>query len=423
MGYRETPDEENVRVFTASNDRPGITLRKTDWNGNPLGGAKFSLTRGDILVGEYTAASNGLITVAYLSAGVDYTLNETLTPVGHHGLNTPMTLRVGTDGTLSVSGIDPDYYVITPASGVTTQLAIKNRAYNFRFLKEDVDGHTPLAGAKFELHRGITGYNGNTMDARVMSGYGNLVSDADGVIQRLTANGAVIAELGYQLPAGTYYLKEVSAPEGYASISGTLCFTVDNKGVVQITDDAHPERGQWLVTTVDPDTGGISYCVTVPNERAQKVRILKTDLDGHPLKGAAFSLYRAEDFDETAGKPMDGAAPIFADTTASNGLLVLGELTLGNYFLVETTSPNGYRALHDPVDLVLTRTGVMAQIGSLSCQVTESEGVWQVRVINDTGIQLPATGGSGTAPIYLIGGLLLLGAAIPILLRRKKIKQ
>ena len=47
--------ESNVMVYTATNSRPGLVLKKTNWDGEaPLAGAAFTLTEGsNNLIGTF----------------------------------------------------------------------------------------------------------------------------------------------------------------------------------------------------------------------------------------------------------------------------------------------------------------------------------------------------------------------------------
>lgn len=89
----EVATDSNVRVDTVTNNRPGIVLKKQDWNGNALAGAAFTLTDSDgNAIGSFVSDADGQITVAFLRDNVDYTLTETRTPQGYHGLEAPMII-------------------------------------------------------------------------------------------------------------------------------------------------------------------------------------------------------------------------------------------------------------------------------------------------------------------------------------------
>ena len=92
----------NVRVDTVTNSRQGIVLKKTQWDGSsPLAGAKFELKDdGGAVIGTFTSGEDGMITTAFLREKAEYTLTETQTPQGWHGMDGPMTItyRAGAGG-------------------------------------------------------------------------------------------------------------------------------------------------------------------------------------------------------------------------------------------------------------------------------------------------------------------------------------
>ncbi|NLB10765.1 MAG: LPXTG cell wall anchor domain-containing protein [Clostridiaceae bacterium] len=83
-------------------------------------------------------------------------------------------------------------------------------------------------------------------------------------------------------------------------------------------------------------------------------------------------------------------------------------LDVGTYYLEEVTTPDGYNPL------------VERQEVTLSASETTDGYVTDVDVINNSGTVLPGTGGIGTTIFYIIGGVVMLAAAV-ILISRKRI--
>jgi fimbrial isopeptide formation D2 family protein/LPXTG-motif cell wall-anchored protein len=129
-------------------------------------------------------------------------------------------------------------------------------------------------------------------------------------------------------------------------------------------------------------------------------------------------------------------------TTGTNGKLTqqVRGLDAGNYFLVETKAPTGYNLLKDPVAVVITATpdkadGVTkvtysATYGgntatmtngevSLADEQKEAQPVATGTIQNNSGTELPSTGGIGTTIFYVIGAILVLGAGILLVTRRR----
>lgn len=82
-----------------------------------------------------------------------------------------------------------------------------------------------------------------------------------------------------------------------------------------------------------------------------------------------------------------------------------------DYYLVETKAPSGYNLLTNAVKVNFTDT-----------QVEATAGIYTVDVENNSGIQLPVTGGTGTVIFTVIGIALMVGAVVLLVFSRKKIK-
>lgn len=138
-----------------------------------------------------------------------------------------------------------------------------------------------------------------------------------------------------------------------------------------------------------------------------------------PLRvGVAMNLGSLEvtKVDEETGEVLEGAEFELRDTngdsvaigtTDHNGKLTFDQLPFGNYQLVETKAPEGYRLLTKPIDV------------EMNCENLEVE----LAVKNaKTGWELPGTGGIGTTVFYALGALLMIGASL-FLIKRKKTKE
>ena len=84
------------------------------------------------------------------------------------------------------------------------------------------------------------------------------------------------------------------------------------------------------------------------------------------------------------------------------------------YYLYETKAPNGYNKLTAPVTIAIDGDGNVT-----GCTTTNHE-IQTLYVENKTGSTLPSNGGMGTKLFYTIGGILMAGAAIVLVVRKRR---
>ena len=415
----QTTQNENVRTDTVMNSRPGIRLYKTKWNyEDPLGGAVFTLKDAqgaDAAAESYTSRdTDGLITIAYLKPGT-YTLSEIRTPQRYVALNNSLSVTVNDDGSINVTGdgSDNNLFRFTQAAGeAMASITIRNRPVGLEIQKIDGQTKHPLEGVHFALYKQVTDKDGNKVkDYLPISGYEDLVTDENGVLQGISMEAP-----GY----GTYYLTETQPAEGYDPLSGDLCFTVGRDGKVILESG----KGE-LSHEDDQETGKVTWIITIPNEKEKKVSFKKVDIanTGHVLAGAVFDLYKG------TGESREEPPLISGLESGGDGMLAIdGEtvfsLPAGDYELVETKAPAGYNTKEKPVVIHVTANGVTYDEGTLlSAEGTgvtpTADGVFILTITNSAGVVLPASGGLGTAFFTLTGTLLLLGAGILFVFRRR----
>lgn len=141
------------------------------------------------------------------------------------------------------------------------------------------------------------------------------------------------------------------------------------------------------------------------------------------LANVKFALTNAEghyaQFDEsgnlTAWEDINTPAEANKLTTDSNGHIYAYGLDAGTYTLIETDPLPGYNALTDTI------TVHISEDGTVTYKYTASEGDAgnKIVVVNQTGSQLPTTGGMGTTVLYIAGAALVLGAGITLVVRRR----
>ena len=153
--------------------------------------------------------------------------------------------------------------------------------------------------------------------------------------------------------------------------------------------------------------------------------LVKTKNDNTLLTGAKFKLYDAK----TAGneialvKESEGvyrvatatekSAEGFTAATIEAGKVVVKGLDSGTYYLEETKAPAGYNKLAERIEVTIDKANLSA---------TMNENTWTaggVHVINQSGSELPSTGGMGTTIFYVVGSILLIGAAVLLITKKR----
>jgi len=99
-------------------------------------------------------------------------------------------------------------------------------------------------------------------------------------------------------------------------------------------------------------------------------------------------------------------------TTDATGTFHIEGLDADTYYLTEIQAPAGYNALAGPVEVGITGA-VEDEGGKFTYTTVEKE------VENKTGTILPETGGMGTMILYGVGALLVIGAAVLLVTRRR----
>ncbi|MGN1020503.1 MAG: SpaH/EbpB family LPXTG-anchored major pilin [Aristaeellaceae bacterium] len=98
-------------------------------------------------------------------------------------------------------------------------------------------------------------------------------------------------------------------------------------------------------------------------------------------------------------------------TTGANGKIEIDGLDADTYYLREVQAPAGYNKLAEDVKVVIT--GATTVDGELTYTTVVA------KVNNQSGTELPSTGGIGTTVFYVVGGLLVVGAFILLVSKRR----
>lgn len=142
---------------------------------------------------------------------------------------------------------------------------------------------------------------------------------------------------------------------------------------------------------VSYSTGENGQLIVTNTSIIGSITVEKVDENGAPLDGAIFEL-------------QDQNGNIIATGTTVDGEIQFPDLELGDYFLVETKAPDGYRKLVSKIAVTIS-----------------TDDLYVVKTVENTKIdwEIPATGGIGTSLFYGIGALLMASTLILFLRRRK----
>ena len=152
------------------------------------------------------------------------------------------------------------------------------------------------------------------------------------------------------------------------------------------------------------------------NTKTHRFSILKyaaEDQTKAPLAGAVFQLKDAQgnivklvktSESGTEYRVANGEEVNAVDcfTTVSTEKITITGVDSDKYTLVEITAPAGYNKLSAPVEITVN-----------------ADNALQVEVANNTGKELPSTGGVGTTLFYIAGAVLVLGAVVLLITRRR----
>ena len=243
------------------------------------------------------------------------------------------------------------------------------------FTKTDSFG-TPLAGAEFTLYadEGCT-----VVLEKVVSAEGS---------------GFVIFS---PRTFGTYYIKETRVPDGY--IADTSVYSALIRG------------GICTITRVGGDGTPVRK---IENRALMSLTVKKVNSVGDLLAGAEFRILKNEQLYGTF-------------STGEDGTYHLSNMPDGEYRIVETKAPEGYKERPDFAVLNIlagkvTVTSANTQGWSLS---DDGNGAYTLTVVNDVIYDLPTVGGSGIYGFVLAGAGLMLFATAAVVIyavisKRKK---
>lgn len=275
-----------------------LDLTKTDSvTGDPLKGAVFQLYKDEAMEhpfgGTITTDENGLADWNNLPAGT-YWLYEVSAPNGYSLMN-------------------PNPVEIEIVADEDKEIDIENTPIFAEFEKQDGITETPLQGAEFALYKNTSGTWERIRENETF------VTDANGMLKI------------YYLTEGEYYIREISAPNGYQLNYSNFYFDViDTDGVL----------------SVDYKFDGPIYDYKTSEKY---VELIKYSESGRTLNGAEFKLEKYDEGTNTWSEVDENTRYI----TDSTGKIRIYDLTPGMYRLIETQAPSGFVLNPEPIEFTV----------------------------------------------------------------------
>lgn len=296
-----------------------ISPKLTKYNGtitNRVKGATFSIyAKGSTeAIESKTTDNNGELTFSNQPYG-EYYIKETKAPAGFALL----------EGQWDITLADFDNNEVSIKQILVDET---NQEIEIKILKQKTGTNIPVPNATFGLYK----TSDNTkLDEKITNAQGKLTFSKQ--------------------PYGSYYVKELSVPDGYVLLTG--------------------DAGKWSVTENDFEIGQpLSTKEITVQEPVKKIRLtVNKTKEGttEPIQGAKFGIY-AE----------NSTMPIEIKTTNASGRLTFSDQEYGSYYIKETYVPDGY-VLLDTIWQINTSDFGDAELSTKTINV--SEPYYEINVI------------------------------------------
>ena len=226
-------------------------------------------------------------------------------------------------------------------------------------------------------------------------------------------------------------LKEINSVHAGSVISVEYTSTLNNQAVIGSTGNKNTSHVTYTNNPNDEQTGEggktpddvvIVFTYKTIVNKVTKNPNYDPKVEGSeeyiPLKGAGFTLYKKNaSGPEAVGSELKGE-----DVTT----FTWSGLDDGDYKLVETTTPSGYNTIPD-IEFTITATHdvssdnptLISLSGGDKFTGVISTGVVSANIENQSGAQLPSTGGIGTTIFYVLGSVLVIGAAVLLVTKKR----
>ena len=386
----------------------------------------------------YVTWKNGADAAAFAKAAQKYAKDNSITNQGS---------VTATTTTVSFTGLDLGYYLVDTTLGTLCSLDTTNPNVvmeeknevptNVKTVEEDSTGNY---GEKNDADIGQTVNFKSTITAQ--AGAENYVFH-DTMSAGLTYTGVTGITLnGTAVDASNYTVVTEGLTDGCTfevRFTQVFCDTLKANDQIVISYTATLNENAVIAGAGNPNTSKVSYGDSsntkyTPDSQTKTytwdVDVFKYTMDGEKekaLAGATFNLSKNADGSNPIALVSEGnnvyrvaktgeTGTVTEITTDATGKFTIKGLDADTYYLTETAAPAGYNKLAGPVTIVIGENGVVNG-------TTEApQGVDEVKVLNQSGTELPSTGGIGTTIFYVLGGVLVVGAAV-LLVTKKRMER
>lgn len=225
-----------------------------------------------------------------------------------------------------------------------------------------------------------------------------------------------------------------------ATVTITYTAVVTDKAAIDGNGNTNKVTVTW--TTKGGDEPGPDKVETEETIFTYAIALKKVNNKGVALPGAVFEF----PFYVKSTADANGAY-IYAGTTAGAGLtnqittpdsgvIVVKGVKSGSYEITEVTAPAGYNKLTAPVTVQAVKTsststhttvyldkdGNVVDVSAKEIEVKvdiDTIAATAVVVVNKAGTELPSTGGMGTTVFYVLGTVLVMGAVVLLVTKKR----
>ena len=196
-----------------------------------------------------------------------------------------------------------------------------------------------------------------------------------------------------------------------------------NPNTMHVTYSNNPNDEQGGENGKTPDDTVIVFTYKVVANKVTKNPDYDPEVEGSeqyiPLKGAGFTLYKKN----ASGKYVAVGSEVKGDEMTTFEWKGLDD---GDYKISETTTPAGYNTIADIEFTITAEHDVLSDNPTLTSLSggnkftgEVSTGAVSADIENNAGSTLPETGGIGTTIFYVIGSILVLGAVVLLVTKKR----